>query len=153
LAHESSPPPIVSSRLDAKMRGVVASRRIFPFLALVTVAVSFLAAFVATVVDEKDFPTFGDALWWAVVTVATVGYGDIVPTTTAGRIVGAGLIIFGVTFLSFLAATVVSLFVAQDQHEHAMVERRLREEGELRLQELLRQIDDRLAVIDRKLGP
>ncbi len=134
------------------MRRVVATRRIFPFLALVTVAVAFLAAFVATLVDEKDFPTFGDALWWSVVTVATVGYGDIVPTTTEGRLVGAALIIFGVTFLSFLAATVISMFVAQDQHEQAVVERHLREESEARTQELLRQIDDRLAVIERKLG-
>jgi voltage-gated potassium channel len=144
--------PMRGSRLDARMRRVVATRRIFPFLALVTIGVAFLAAFLATLVDEEDFPTFGDALWWSVVTVATVGYGDIVPTTTEGRLVGAGLIIFGVTFLSFLAATVISLFVAQDQHEHAVVERHLREESDQQTQELLRRIDERLAVIERKLG-
>lgn len=152
MASTPTMPPAVPSRMDARMRRVVATRRIFPFLALVTVAVAFLAAFVATLVDKKDFPTFGDALWWSVVTVATVGYGDIVPTTTEGRLVGAALIIFGVTFLSFLAATVISMFVAQDQHEQAVVERHLREESEARTQELLRQIDDRLAVIERKLG-
>ena len=152
MASNPTMPPVVPSRMDARLRRVVATRRIFPFLALVTVAVAFLAAFVATLVDEKDFPTFGDALWWSVVTVATVGYGDIVPTTTEGRLVGAALIIFGVTFLSFLAATVISMFVAQDQHEQAVVERHLREESEARTQDLLRQIDDRLAVIERKLG-
>ena len=99
MASNPTMPPEVPSRMDARMRRVVATRRIFPFLALVTVAVAFLAAFVATLVDKKDFPTFGDALWWSVVTVATVGYGDIVPTTTEGRLVGAALIIFGVTFL------------------------------------------------------
>ena len=152
MASTPTMPPAVPSGMDARMRRVVATRRIFPFLALVTVAVAFLAAFVATLVDEKDFPTFGDALWWSVVTVATVGYGDIVPTTTEGRLVGAALIIFGVTFLSFLAATVISMFVAQDQHEQAVVERHLREVSEARTQELLQQIDDRLSVIERKLG-
>ncbi len=152
MASNPTMPPGGSSRLDERMRRVVATRRIFPFLALVTIGVAFLAAFVATLVDEKDFPTFGDALWWSVVTVATVGYGDIVPTTTEGRLVGAALIIFGVTFLSFLAATVISLFVAQDQHEQAMVERHLREASDERTHALLRQIDERLDAIERRLG-
>ena len=42
------------------------------------------AGFVMTLVDEKDFPNFGLAVWWAIVTLATVGYGDVVPTTVAG---------------------------------------------------------------------
>ena len=46
----------------------------------------------------------------------------------------------------------ISMFVAQDQHEQAVVERHLREESEAQTQDLLRQIDDRLAVIERKLG-
>ena len=147
-----TPKPTKDSRLNARITRVVASRRIFPFLALITLAVSAFAAFLATIVDEKDFPTYGDALWWAVVTVATVGYGDIVPTTTPGRLVGAGLIVLGVTFLSFLAATVISLFVAEDQNAHAAVERELREASDRRTQAMLQQIDERLAVIERKLG-
>jgi hypothetical protein len=44
-----------------------------------------LAGFLATIVDEKDFPSFADGVWWAIVTVATVGYGDIVPTNARAR--------------------------------------------------------------------
>ena len=68
-----------------------------------------------TIVDEKDFPNFGIAVWWAIVTLATVGYGDVVPTTVAGRVVGSVVIILGVTFLAFLTATVTSYFVSSDQ--------------------------------------
>ena len=46
----------VGSRLDARVKHVVANRRIFPFLIFVTVGVGLLAGFVATLVDEKDFP-------------------------------------------------------------------------------------------------
>ncbi len=63
-------------------------------------------------VDRTNFPNYGIAVWWAIVTLATVGYGDVVPTTPLGRIVGSAVIILGVTFLAFLTATVTSLFVS-----------------------------------------
>jgi ion channel len=65
-----------------------------------------------TLVDRTDFHTFGDGVWWAVVTLGTVGYGDIVPHTGWGRVLGSVVIVAGVTFLSFLTATVTSLFVS-----------------------------------------
>ena len=139
------------SRLDLRIRRVVANRRIFPFLVLVTVAVGLIAGFVATLVDQKDFPTFGDGAWWAIVTLATVGYGDIVPTTTTGRLVGSGLIVFGVTFLSFLTATVTSLFVSTDQEERGAEERAHRDEVESETRALLLQLNERLAAIEGKL--
>src|SRR5438477_6078084 len=56
--------------------------------------------------------SFGDALWYALATVATVGYGDRVPTTLAGRIIGSVLIVGGVTLFSVLTATVASALVS-----------------------------------------
>ena len=50
-------------------------------------------------------------VWWSIVTLATVGYGDVVPHTAWGRVLGGFVIVFGVTFLSFLVAIVTSLFV------------------------------------------
>jgi voltage-gated potassium channel len=91
-----------------------------------------LAGFVATLVDEEDFPSFADGVWWAIVTLATVGYGDIVPTTSWGRVVGSALIIFGVTFLSFLTAIVTSLFISTDQEQQRAKERALQEASEAR---------------------
>jgi voltage-gated potassium channel len=141
----------VGSRLDARVTRVVANRRIFPFLVLVTVSVALLAGFVATLVDEKDFPSFADGAWWAIVTLATVGYGDIVPTTAWGRVVGSVLIIFGVTFLSFLTAIVTSLFVSTDQDQRRAEERALQEASEAETRTLLLQLDERLASIEAKL--
>lgn len=141
----------LDSRLDRRVQRVVANRRIFPFLVFVTASVAMLAAFVATLVDEKDFPSFADAAWWALVTLATVGYGDIVPTTPSGRIVGSALILFGVTFLAFLTAIVTSLFVSTDQDKKQAEERALREAGEAETRTLLLKLDERLAAIEVKL--
>jgi voltage-gated potassium channel len=139
------------SRLDARVKRVVASHRIFPFLVVMTVGIALLGGLVATLVDEKDFQSFGDATWWALVTLTTVGYGDIVPTTTAGRTVGSVLIVFGVTFLSFLTATITSLFVSVAQ-ERQQADQRMRQEAvESETRALLLQLDKRLASIEAKL--
>jgi voltage-gated potassium channel Kch len=141
----------LASRLDARIRRVVATRRIFPVLVLITVCLSVLAGFVATLVDQEDFPSFGVGVWWAIVTVATVGYGDVVPTTTWGRVVGSATIIVGVTFLSFLTATVTSLFISTEQDEKAAEEAKVRAASEAETRALIRQLGEHLAAIDAKL--
>ena len=142
----------VGSRLQKSIQRAVRRRRIFPFLAGATFVLSLLAAFVMTLVDEKDFPDLGIALWWAIVTLATVGYGDVVPTTSTGRAVGALVILGGVTFLAFLTATVTSAFVASDQSEQKAKELAAREVADKELQELLGRLESRLAAIEDKLG-
>ena len=140
-----------SSRLQTRIGRVVASRRIFPFLALMTTALAALAGFIVTLVDREDFPTFGVGAWWALVTIATVGYGDVVPTTPWGRVVGSATIILGVTFLSFLTATVTSLFVSAEQDRKAIEEAKLRAASEAETRALILQLDERLAALDTKL--
>jgi voltage-gated potassium channel len=89
----------------------VQHRRVFPYLVGVIATTSLVTGVVAHVIDRKDFPTFGVGVWWAVVTLGTVGYGDVVPHTARGRVLGGVVIVCGVTFISFLVAIVTSLFV------------------------------------------
>jgi voltage-gated potassium channel len=140
-----------SSRLDARIRRVVATRRIFPVLVLFTVLLALLAGFIATLVDREDFPSFGIGIWWAIVTLATVGYGDVVPTTPWGKVLGSAVIIVGVTFLSFLTATVTSLFISAEQDERAAAEAELRAVSDAETRALILGLDERLVAIDAKL--
>jgi len=57
--------------------------------------------------------TFGDALWWSVVTVTTVGYGDKYPVSAGGRGVAVVLMITGIGLVGVLSASVASYFVGQ----------------------------------------
>jgi voltage-gated potassium channel len=129
----------------------VASRRVFPYLALVTLALGLLGGFVVTLVDKRDFPTFGAGVWWAIVTLGTVGYGDIVPHTAWGRVVGSLMIVFGVTFIAFLTATVTSEFVSAQEQEARERERRREEAAEAETRELLRALKAQLDTIEAKL--
>lgn len=53
---------------------------------------------------------FGDALWWAIVTCTTVGYGDISPSTGVGRVIAVVLMIFGIGLISMLTGTITTFF-------------------------------------------
>src|SRR5262249_8241111 len=135
-----------------RTKKAVANPRIFPFLILSTAALGTLSGFIVTLVDHKDFPSFGTGVWWAIVTLSTVGYGDVVPHTPWGRVVGSIVIIIGVTFLSFLIATVTSYFVAAEEaaaDEEANAERVARA---ARAEATLRRIEERLTAIEAKLG-
>jgi len=62
---------------------------------------------------DASIRSMWDGIWWAIVTICTVGYGDKFPLSTAGKIVGLGLMISGIGLLSLVTATVASVFVEQ----------------------------------------
>ncbi len=72
-----------------------------------------VAAYYAEHPVNPEFATFGDSLWWAIVTLTTVGYGDIVPETTTGRIAAVMIMITGVAVLGLLAGSLASFFRLQ----------------------------------------
>ena len=61
---------------------------------------------------DASIQTGGDALWWAIVTLTTVGYGDFYPVTTGGRMVGVGVMFAGIGLIGALASLLASLLVS-----------------------------------------
>lgn len=67
------------------------------------------------------FPSYGDAVWWAFVTVTTVGYGDFVPHTFMGRVVAVVLMVIGIALISMLTGSIASNFTqAKDERSNSI---------------------------------
>jgi voltage-gated potassium channel len=139
------------SRLQERTARAVASRRVLPYLAAATVALAVTVGFVVRAIAPNDFHSVGEGIWWAIVTLATVGYGDVVPTTPWGRVLGSIVIVFGVTFLAYLTATVTSLFVSSQQQEAVSQEDERRETSDEETRALLRELITRLDSIEARL--
>jgi voltage-gated potassium channel len=73
--------------------------------------------------EESNITSVPDALWWAVTTVTTVGYGDRYPTTTMGRLIAVALMLVGIALLGVVTATVAAWFVSRLQDVQEAEER------------------------------
>jgi voltage-gated potassium channel len=71
----------------------------------------------------------GDALWWAVVTATTIGYGDLSPVTVEGRLIAVVLMLTGIGVIGVFTATVASFFFEQERSEVADLALRLAARG------------------------
>lgn len=76
---------------------------------------ALLVVFAGAVFAYLEERSFGDGVWWALVTITTVGYGDVVPVSESGRIFGAFMIIFGVVLFSLVTANISAFLVEEEQ--------------------------------------
>lgn len=100
--------------LNKRMRGGLHGKTAVYVIAT-TLLVGTIAA-LAVLDAERDAPNakitnFGDAIWWALSTIATVGYGDLYPITTEGRVVAATLMVGGIALLGVITGTFATWFV------------------------------------------
>ncbi|MBT2659682.1 potassium channel family protein [Bacillus sp. ISL-45] len=84
------------------------------------IAVGMICLFgtIIHLIEPKNFPTIFDGIWWAIITASTVGYGDYVPLTVAGRITAMALLFVGTGFLSSYFISLSAAAVTK-QNEYA----------------------------------
>jgi voltage-gated potassium channel len=111
-------------------------------LSILLIAFASIAILLVETVPEANIKSAEDAMWWAYVTITTVGYGDRYPVTTEGRLIGAGLMTAGVGLFGTFTGFVASWFLSPQQKE---------QESELQiLHQELRVIKERLDDLARR---
>ena len=136
---------------ELRVEAILRHHSLFRVLIAAT-ATLFLGAWLVLLFEENakgsNIHTYPDALWWAIVTVTTVGYGDRYPATEGGRAVAVILMLLGIGLIGVLTATVASLFVK----EHTDASKEEFKKGHADLGQQLSVISDRLADVERRLG-
>jgi voltage-gated potassium channel len=118
------------------------ARRAARVIAVSTLLLTVAGGTGAWLIDRRDFDGLGDALWWAVQTVTTVGYGDVVPEHVAGRLIGGVLMLQGIALLTVITASVTATLIEQARRRRAEPDSVLA---------TLEQIESRLEAIEQRM--
>lgn len=128
-------------------------------LAATLIMAFFLVVTLGTLVASVDpgIPTFWDGIWWALVTVSTIGYGDFVPVSVEGRLLGIILILFGVATFSMVTANLAAFVLSLQLEETAADIEREEIKHELlilrRMEEMERRFDRLEALLAARAHP
>ena len=112
---------------------------------VVAVILVLVAGALERIVEPDTFTSIGLAYWWAVTTVTTVGYGDVVPESPGGRVVAAMLMLTGLALIPTLTSVIVSTLIGK---RHAADQQRIIEMEES-VAVTLERIEERLARIEQ----
>ncbi len=136
---------------ELRVEAILRHHSLFRVL-IAAAATLVLGAWLVLLFDENakgsNIHNYPDALWWAIVTVTTVGYGDRYPVSAGGRVVATMLMLVGIGLIGVLTATVASVFIK----EHTDANKEEFKKGHADLGQLLSVISDRLADVERRLG-
>jgi voltage-gated potassium channel len=112
-------------------------------VAAVALTIMLVAALLERLVEPEEFTSYPIALWWSVVTVATVGYGDFVPHTGIGRMVAAGTIVFSMALIPTVTSLIVAALVTKVQRQVESAQDAQLDEIVSRLEAIERKLDER----------
>ena len=144
---------LVERRFAQFLRTPLSVRRAMAVIVSATVVSVVLGGVLITVVDREEYPDVGTGLWWALQTVTTVGYGDVVPKNGIGRVVGAIIMLESIAFVAIVTAAITSSFVERarrDQQRAASAAQAMdAEQLALQLVDLKAQLDRIEAAMER----
>jgi len=138
------------------LREPISVRSAANVIVVVTLAVVVLGGVLMRLLDGDEYPNIWKGMWWAMQTVTTVGYGDVTPQNTSGRIVAAFIMLEGVAFLAIVIAAITSIFVARERREREALDAtdESKDTAALhgRFDELERRLDRLEALLSRPTG-
>ena len=139
----------LSGKLERKASSLLRTNGLL-YILYVNVFIVFVGSSILSVVEEK---AFSDSLWWAFVTVTTVGYGDIVPSSIFGKWLAIILMLVGIGTIGMLTSALTNFFVKENSNEESkldqlqnelVMQRHLVEKQAERIEELHKMVQELL---------
>ena len=138
--------PLARPRVaKALTRKPLTVRRATALIIVVSLLVTIGGGVTIWLLDHKEFSDLGTSLWWAVQTVTTVGYGDVVPHQTGGRLIGTVIMLTGIGFIAVMTAAVTASLIEEARRRRTASEARETSAQLDRIEARLGAIEDALA--------
>jgi voltage-gated potassium channel len=139
-------PNLIERRMSRLLSEPPSVRTAAGVIVTATAVVVVVGGILMRFLDHDEYSNIWVGMWWALQTVTTVGYGDVTPKHTSGRIVATFVMLEGIAFLTIIIAAITSTFVARAQAEREATEASEEEAVEQRVEA---QLDDLAARLDR----
>lgn len=97
-------------------------RRAGALIAATSLTLTVLGGLLVWIFDSRGIGSLGNSFWWAMQTVTTVGYGDVVPKGFTGRVIGAILMLNGIALISVVTAVVTATLVEQARRRRSAID-------------------------------
>ena len=139
-------PNLIERRMSALLREPPSVRTAASVIVTATALVVVGGGLLMRLLDHDEYSNIWVGMWWALQTVTTVGYGDVTPKHTSGRIVASFVMLEGIAFLTIIIAAITSTFVARAAEEREDAEEA---EGQTAEQRLEAKLDELTVRMDR----
>jgi voltage-gated potassium channel len=141
----------VERRVARFLREPLSVRNAASVIVVATLVIVVVGGVAIRLLDHHEYSSIWLGMWWSLQTVTTVGYGDVTPTTAAGKVVGAFVMLQGIGFLAIVTAAVTSKFVARAEAQREAKEQAKDDLADDRLDARLLTLSDRMERVERML--
>ncbi len=114
------PQSLIERRMSKFLREPPSVRLAASVIVTATALIVTVGGVVIRIVDHSAYKSVWFGMWWVLQTVTTVGFGDVPPNNLLGYLVTAGVMLWGIAFLTITTAAITSVFVARAQRERAL---------------------------------
>jgi voltage-gated potassium channel len=140
--------------LSARGLHRILRNQVLSYVMIAALGIWFIAGLAVTQA-ERDAPganirDVAEGWWWAFITMATVGYGDVFPVTIEGRLVAVGLVVTGIALIGTVTAYIASWFAAQTRAAEQALQAEI-DESEDKIDELTREVRELSKLIAERL--
>jgi voltage-gated potassium channel len=111
------PANLIERRMTKFMHSPPSVRLAAQVIVTATVLVVVVGGVMMRALDHTEYRTIWLGMWWVLQTVTTVGYGDLTPKNSVGKILTSLVMLYGIAFLSITTAAITSVFVARAEQE------------------------------------
>jgi voltage-gated potassium channel len=144
-------PNLIERRMSRFLREPPSVRTAAGVIVTATAVVVLGGGVAMRLLDHDEYPNVWVGMWWALQTVTTVGYGDVTPAHTSGRIVAAFVMLEGIAFLTIIIAAITSTFVARAEAEREAAEA-AEDKADERIEAALAELGARLDRVETMLS-